>query len=95
MFPLLRIGKDQAVRRLLLPAAVLVFFERAPLCPADHRVAGRAAGQARPSPGQMPVEVGADHPNIRYLGRWDTTDTAAPGVVALQLSDVEIPGHSN
>ena len=68
------------MRRLLLPAAVLVFFVSGLLFAQQTiETQGRAAGQAEAvAPARLPVEVGANDPNIRYLGRWDTTDTAAP-----------------
>ena len=69
------------MRRLLLPAAMLVFLVSGLLFAQqtlEKQV--RAASQAGAvAPAGLPVEIGAKDPNIRYLGRWDTTDPAAPG----------------
>ena len=68
------------MRRLLLPAAVLVFFVSGLLF-AQQTIEKpvRAADQAGAvAPAALPVKLSAKDPNIRYLGRWDTTDPAAP-----------------
>jgi lysophospholipase L1-like esterase len=68
------------MKKLLLPAAVLVFFVSGLLF-AQQTIEKQtpAAGQAEAiAPAALPVKLSAKDPNIRYLGRWDTTDPAAP-----------------